>query len=151
VLVLSDGDSTDTLNIQGAFSSSNFTIASDGSTGTDITFGTDVEALVYAATIDETGIVAVSETVTAGVMTLLDAAFAAVGTIVVGPSLSSGDFMLRPDAGSGTDVIVNTVFGTYSSGVTLLTNPTTIAGTANITGTVLGGIGVIGRPGRCGR
>ena len=123
----------ETLFIEGALTTSNFTIGSDGSGGTDIVFGTaTVTALNYGQTVDEAGIVATSETVAAGTMTLFDGA-SPVGTVAVGTSLSSGDFLLRTDGAGGTDVIVDTVFGTYLSGVTLLVNPTTIAAAAKVT------------------
>jgi hypothetical protein len=104
-------------------------------------------AITYGTTIDETGIVAVTETVTAGVMTLKNAGGTSVGSITVGTSLNSGDFILKPDSGSGTDVIENTVFGTYASGVTLLTNPTTIAATGKVSNTVANGKAVSGPSG----
>ena len=121
---------TATLNLEGAFSSANLRFAADGSGGTEIFVGA-APALVYGQTIDQAGIVATSETVTAGMMTLFNGA-SAVGTIAVGTSLSSGDFTLRSDGGSGTEIIVSTVFGSYVNGVTLLTNPTTIASSASV-------------------
>ncbi len=147
-LVLTNGSSAhETLHIQGSFSTGNFTIGSDGSGGTDVIFGTGtVAALAYGQTIDEAGVVATSETVAGGTMTLLDGA-SPVGTIGVGTSLNSGDFILRPDGAGGTDVIVDTVFGTYTSGVTLLTNPTTIASTANVGNTAAGEAAVTGPAG----
>ncbi|WP_158928549.1 Hint domain-containing protein [Acidisphaera sp. S103] len=144
-LVLTDaGGGHDTLSIEGAFVSGNFHLSSDGTGGTDIAFG--APPLLYGETIDEVGIIATSETVTTGVMTLFAGA-SPVGTIAVGTTLDTGDFTLRPNGPTATDVIVSTVFGTYTSSVTLLTNPTTIAGTASITGSVTGGIGVIGPSG----
>ena len=141
-LVLGDGvGNYDTLAIQGNYSTGNFRITNDGSGGTDITVQ---PYLPYGQTIDEAGIVVASETVAGGVMTLFNSGATAIGTINVGTSLSSGDFILRTDGSGGTDVIVDTVFGTYTSGVTLLVNPTTIASTAQITGTVASGIGVTG-------
>ena len=147
-LVLTNASSASvTLHIQGSLATSNFTIGGDGAGGTDIAFSAGtVAALAYGQTIDETGIVATSETVTAGTMTLFNGA-SPVGTVAVGTSLSSGDFLLRSDGAGGTDVIVNTAFGTYTSGVTLLANPTTIAGTAKITGSLAGAVGVGGPPG----
>ena len=144
-LVLSDGiGNFDTLAIQGTFASGNFHLSGDGGGGTDIVFG--ALPLLYGQTIDEAGIVVTSETVTAGVMTLMNGV-SPVGTIMVGPTLSTGDFLLRPDGTGGTNVIVSSIFGTYTSGVTLVTNPTTIAGTASITGTVASAAGVIGPSG----
>ena len=146
-LVLTNaGNAHVTLQIEGSLTTSNFTLGSDGSGGTDIIFERAVAALAYGQTIDEAGIVATSETVSAGTMTLFNGG-SPVGTVAVGTSLSSGDFILRSDGASGTDVIVNTVFGTYTSGVTLLVNPTTIAGTATITGSLAGAIGVYGPSG----
>lgn len=117
--------------------------------GTDIVVGTSVSfpTLDYGNTSDETGIVATSETVSAGVMTLFNSGATAVGTIAVGTSLSTADFMLVPVGTTSTDVILNTVFGTYSSTVTLLTNPTTIAGTGNVTGSLASTTGVFGPSG----
>ncbi|HEX4368574.1 MAG TPA: Hint domain-containing protein [Rhodopila sp.] len=144
-LVLTDaGGAHDTLSIQGTFVSGNFHLSGDGAGGTDIVFG--APPLLYGETIDEAGIVATSETVTAGVMTLFNAA-SPVGTIAVGTTLATGDFTLRPNGPTATDVIVSSIFGTYTSTVTLLTNPTTIDGTASITGTVTSGIGVTGPSG----
>jgi fibronectin-binding autotransporter adhesin len=144
-LVLTDGGSAhDTLHIQGSFVAGNFHLSSDGNGGTDIAFG--APPLLYAQTIDEVGIVATSETVTAGVMTLTSGA-STVGTIAVGPTLSTGDFILQPDGSGGTDVIVSSIFGTYTSGVTLVINPTSIVGTASITGGVTSAIGVTGLSG----
>ena len=137
-----------TLHIQGSFSTSDFQLASYGTGGTEISFQTASEILNYGTTIVEDGIVATSETVSAGgILTLFNSGDTAVGTIVVGTSLSSGDFMLRSDGSGGTDVIVDTVFGTYASGVTLLVNPTTIASTAAITGSLAGATGVYGPTG----
>ena len=93
------------------------------------------------------GTLAASETVTAGVLTLLNGGGTAVGTIAVGTSLSTGDFSLTPDGSGGTDVIVSTVFGSYSSGVTLLANPTTIASTAQASNTADKGVAVTGPAG----
>ncbi|MDR3537185.1 MAG: hypothetical protein P4L71_11860, partial [Acetobacteraceae bacterium] len=131
-----------TLAIQGTFVTNNVRLSSDGNGGTDIGLG-----LFYGQTIDETGTVATSETVSSGLMTLFNAGSTAVGTITVGTSLSTGDFSLRSDGSGGTDVIVTSVFGTYTSAVTLLTNPTTITSTARISGTSSGAIGVIGPTG----
>ena len=95
-LVLTNaGNAHATLHIQGTFTTSSFSLASDGTTGTDIFLGTTAaSALVYGQTIDEAGIVAASETVTAGMMTLFNGGGTAVGTISVGTSLSTGDFTL---------------------------------------------------------
>ena len=133
-LVLTNASNAhETLHIVGTLTTNNFTVGSDGSGGTDIVFDADtVTDLNYGQTVDEAGTVATSETVAAGTMTLFDGA-SAVGTVTVGTSLSSGDFLLRSDGAGGTDVIVDTVFGTYLSGVTLLVNPTTIAATARVT------------------
>ena len=122
-----------TLHVQGTLTTANFNIATDGGGGTDITFAIPPASLVYGQTLDQAGIVATSETVTAGTMTLFNGV-SAVGTVAVGTSLNSGDFTLRTDGAGGTDVIVSSVFGTYASGVTLLTNPTTIASTAHVSG-----------------
>ena len=101
--------------------------------------------LTYAQTIEETGIVATSETVSGNVMTLLSSGV--VGHVTVGSSLNNtGDFLLS-SSGGNTTIVVDTVFGTYNSTVTLLTNPTTIAPTAKINGTVSGGAGVFGGAG----
>jgi glycosyltransferase involved in cell wall biosynthesis len=143
-LVLTDiGGAHETLNIEGTLSTADFVIADDNAGGTDIT----VQArLVYGQTIDAAGIVVTSETVAAGVLTLRNGG-STVGTIVVGPSLSTGDFMLMPDGAGGTDVIVSSVFGTYSGGVTLVTNPTTITSSARISDTGTSAIGVTGPAG----
>ena len=99
--------------------------------------------LSYGATIDEGGIVAASETVDAGgTLTLFNSSGTAVGSIDVGTSLSTGFFTLTSDGAGGTDVIVDTVFGTYTSGITLLTNPTTIAATGRATNTAASGVAV---------
>ena len=84
--------------------------------------------LLYGETIDEAGIVAASETVTAGVMTLYnsggtDGRHYRVSAPASAPAISSS----ASDGSGGTDVIVDTMFGTYTSGVTLLVNPATIA------------------------
>jgi hypothetical protein len=141
-LTLTDGDSNQTaLVIQGGFSTSNFVIASDGNGGTDITLVTN---LLYAQTVDQAGIVATSETVTAGTMTLFNGGGTAVGSITVGTSLSTGDFGLTSDGAGGTDVIVQTAFGTYTNGLTLLVNPTTIGSLATVSGTGASAVGVGG-------
>jgi plastocyanin len=134
-----------TIHLQGSFSSTNLQFASDGSAGTDIFVGTVTlpPDLIYGQTIDETGIIATSETVAAGTLTLRNGV-SAVGTINVGISLVSSDFTLRSDGGSGTDVIVSTVFGTYTSGVTLSANPTTIAATASVSSNASDGFAVLG-------
>jgi fibronectin-binding autotransporter adhesin len=119
-----------TLHLAGTFSGSTLQFGTDGAGGTDIFLGN--APLLYGATLDETGIVAVSETVASGVMTLFNSGTTAVGTIVVGTSLSTGDFTLKAVGTTATDVIVSSVFGTYASGVTLLTNPTTITATAAV-------------------
>jgi hypothetical protein len=142
-LTLTSGSSSITLDMQGSFASGNFLIASDGSTGTDIMFQAAPVILDYGTTIDKAGIVAASETVAAGTLTLLNGGGTAVGTIAVGTSLSTGDFTLRPDGSGGTDVIVSTIFGTYASKVTLLTVPTTLTGAIN----VASGIALYGTPG----
>ena len=144
-LVLSDsaGASHATLAIQGSFASSDFNVVSDGAGGADISLNPD---FLYGATIDAGGIVAQSETVANGTLTLFDAATAA-GTVAVGISLSSGDFMLAPDGNGGTEVILSTVFGSYVSGVTLSTMPATVAGTATISGTVDNATGLYGASG----
>jgi hypothetical protein len=148
-LVLTNASSAHTtLHIQGSLTTSNFVIGSDGSGGTDIAFAAGtVASLLYGQTIDEAGIIATSETVAAGVLTLKNGGGTAVGTITVGTSLSSGDFTLKSDGAGGTHVIVDTVFGTYASGVTLLVNPTTIAGTASVIGTLASASGVSGPAG----
>jgi hypothetical protein len=134
------------------FSGGPFNDATPGLTsnaeGTVLTESLASAALIYGETIDETGFVAATETVTAGVMTLENAGGSAVGSITVGTSLSTGDFTLATGGTiTGTDVIVDTVFGTYTSGVTLLVNPTTIASTARITGSGGSAIGVTGPAG----
>ena len=147
-LVLTDaGNAHVTLHIQGALTTSNFTLGGDGAGGTDLGFTTVAAALNYGQTIDEAGIVATSETVSAGTLTLFNAGGTAVGEVAVGTSLASGDFALRSDGSGGTDVIVDTVFGTYSGGVTLLTNPTTIAATGHVSNTVNNGKAVSGPTG----
>ncbi len=140
-LVLTAGTAHETVHIQGSFATGNFALTNVGSTATDITFQTD--PLLYGATIDAAGTIA-AETVAGGVMTLFNGGGTAVGTIVVGASLSSGDFILRPDGSGGTDVVLDTVFGSYSSGVTLLVNPTTIASTAIVDNTAASGVAVSG-------
>lgn len=144
-LVLTDGGGTHvTLGIQGSFATGDFAVANNGSV-TTIILGQN--ALAYGQTIDVAGTLAASETVTAGVLTLLNGGGTAVGTIAVGTSLSTGDFSLTPDGSGGTDVIVSTVFGSYSSGVTLLANPTTIASTAQASNTADKGVAVTGPAG----
>jgi hypothetical protein len=144
-LTLTDVDGTHaTLAIQGSLATGGFIIRPDGSGGTDIA---EQPFLVYAQTIDTAGIVATSETVAAGMMTLFNGGATAVGTIEVGTSLSTGDFSLQPDGSGGTDAIVHTAAGTYTSGVTLLVNPTTIGSLATIGDTVASGIGVNGPAG----
>ncbi len=130
--------------MQGNFITQQFHLSGDSGSGTDIILQT--ATLHYGDTIDQAGSIA-SETVTAGVMTLFNSGHTAVGTITVGASLNSADFILTTDGSGGTDVILNTVFGTYTSGVTLLTNPTTIANTAKITGSLASGVGVQGPAG----
>jgi fibronectin-binding autotransporter adhesin len=76
----------------------------DGSGGTDIFVGAAITPLVYSQTIDEAGILAVSETVSAGVMTLNGSGATALGTIAVGVSLSARNFILQSD-GSGRAVL----------------------------------------------
>ena len=144
-LVLTDaGTDAVTLQIQGTLTTGNFSLGGDGNGGTDITFSP--VALAYGQTIDEAGIIATSETVTASTMALYNGT-TLVGTLGVGPGLSSGDFILQPDNASGTEVIVNTIFGTYTTGVTLLVNSTTIASTAAITGSLGGATGIFGPSG----
>ena len=66
-------------------------------------------------------------------MSLRNGGGSIVGTIAVGTSLSTGDFGLAGGF-AGTDVIgIQSVFGTHASGVSLLTNPTTITATGLVT------------------
>jgi hypothetical protein len=141
-LVLTDGSNAHTtLAIQGTFATSDFLITPDGTGGTDITLVGD---LVYGQTVDDTGIVAASETVSAGVMTLFNAGTTAVGSVIVGTSLSTGDFRLVSDGAGGTDIVVHTAFGSYANSLTLLVNPTTIGSLASIAGTSANAVGVAG-------
>ena len=134
-----------TLHLPGTFTTGDIAISSDGSSGTDVQLQTGAAVLNYGTTIDEGGIVAASETVDAGgTLTLFNSGTTAVATIDVGTSLSTGDFILQPDGGGGTNVVLDTVFGTYTSGVTLLTNPTTIAATAAVSATGSAGAAVYG-------
>lgn len=91
-LVLSGSGPSETLSIQGSFVAGQFLLSSDSAGGTDIVLS--AAPLNYGQTIVETGILAASETVSAGAMTLFDAGTTAVGTITVGTSLSTGDFVL---------------------------------------------------------
>ncbi len=124
-------------------------VVNDGTTVSNIgtsTLNTSFAPLLaYGQTIDETGIIANSETVIAGVMTLQNSA-TTVGTIAVGDSLSTGNFILRPN-GIGTDIIVSAVSGSYASGVTLSVNAATIASTAEIVGTLNNATGVYAQAG----
>jgi len=70
----------------------------------DVFVGAAITPLVYRQTIDATGILAVSETVSAGVMTLNRSGGTALGTIAVGASLSTRNFILQSD-GSGHAVL----------------------------------------------
>jgi hypothetical protein len=76
-------------------------------TGTSTLLTTFAPVMVFGQTIDEAGIIANSEIVSAGVMTLRNSSVT-FGTIAVGTSLSIGGFILAPDGTSGTDVIVPT-------------------------------------------
>ena len=121
-----------TLHIQGSFATSNFSITSDGSGGTDIVLAAAPPILHFGTTLVEPGIVATHETVDAGgTLTLFNAGNTAVGTINVGTSLNSGDFTVTNN-GTNTDVILSTVFGTYTSGVTLTVLNATVAATASV-------------------
>ncbi len=131
----------------GSLTTSNFQLGGGSTTSTYITFVTPASALIYGQTIDKAGIVASSETVTAGTMTLKNAGGTSVGTLTVGTSLSTGDFALKTDGSGGTDVIVTSVFGTYASGVTLLTNPTTITATGKVSNAAASGVAVSGPTG----
>lgn len=142
-LVLTDAFTNhETLHIQGSFATAGFVIAGDNAGGTDITMQT---VLAYGQTIDAAGIIATSETVTAGVLTLFNS-LNQVGSIAVGTSLSTGDFQLSPDGVNGTDVIVSSIFGTYTSGVTLLVPRSTVTSTGTVSGAI-GGTGIIGPSG----
>jgi hypothetical protein len=143
-LTLTSGASSVTVGIVGGFIAQQFHLASDGTAGTDIIL--QAATLHYGDTIDEAGIVAASETVNAGRMTLFNAGHTAVGTVSVGGSLTSGDFVVSSN-GTDSQAILNTVFGTYTGGVTLLTNPTTIAATATAANTAVGGRAVTGPSG----
>ncbi len=128
-----NGDPTDAGNATSrsvTFQVNDGTSFSDPATSTVIVQESPV--LTYGTTIDETGIAAASETVADGTLTLFDADNNVVGTLAVGTTLSTPDFLLSSDGSGGTDVTVSTVFGTYSSSLTLLTNPTSIAVTGNI-------------------
>ena len=120
-----------TLNSGASYTGDTFTTGTDSAGGTDIIVGS-VPTLVYGQTIDVANVVAVSETVTAGVLTLFNSGTTAVGTINVGVSLGTSAFTLKSDGAGGTDVIENTIFGTYASGVTLTVPTTTIASTAQV-------------------
>jgi hypothetical protein len=144
-LSLTSGASTISLHIVGNFSTPQFILSSDGTSGTDIIL--QAPTLHYGDTLDQAGLVATTETVNAGQMTLFNSGNTAVGTVGVGTSVVTGDFILSPDGGGGTNIILNTVFGTYTSGVTLLTNPTTIAATASATNTAASGAAVSGPAG----
>ena len=138
-LVLSQGTSaTATLAIQGSFTSGQFNVVSDGAGGVFITEQAD---LAYGQTIDQTGILATSETVTSGTLTLLNGT-AALGTIIVGTSLSTGDLTVRPDGTGGTDVIVSSIFGTYATATDLLTPSGKVTATGRVTNT--SGFGILG-------
>ena len=143
-LTLTSGASSVTLDVRGNFITQQFHITNDGGTGTDITLQSPV--LNYGDTIDEPGVVASSETVNAGQLTLFNSGNTAVGTVAVGTTLNGSDFLVSNN-GTNTTIVVDTVFGTYTSTVTLLTNPTTIASTAKVNGTVPGVAGVYGPPG----
>jgi hypothetical protein len=130
VLTLTDATNiTEILNIQGTFGATAFGFAPDDNGGTNVFLAPP--DLLYGQTIDEAGIVATSETVTAGTLTLFNGVNA-VGTIAVGTTLNTSDFTLAPDSASGTDVIVSTVFGTYGIAVILQPQTTTIAASARI-------------------
>ena len=116
-------------------------------TQTSTVLAQESPVLAYGTTIDEAGIVAASETVADGTMTLFDAGSSVVGTLAVGPTLDTSDFLLSDDGSGGTDVIVSTVSGTYSSGLTLLTNPTSIATTGNVSNSADGASAVTGPDG----
>jgi Ca2+-binding RTX toxin-like protein len=139
------GGTTETLNLQGSFNLGNLQFVADGSGGTDVFVG-PAPARVYGQTIDQAGIVATSEIVANGTLTLFNGT-SVTGAIFVGTSVNSGDFTLRTDGAGGTDVIVSTVFGTYASGVTLLTNPTTIASTARVGNAAINGSAITGPAG----
>ena len=122
-------------------------VDSGGSTsGTSGVVTQESPVLSYGKTIQESGIVAASETVNAGTLTLFNSGSTAVGSITVGASLSTGEFLVSNN-GTNSTIVLDTVFGTYASGVTLLTNPTTIANTAKITGSLASSAGVQGPSG----
>jgi hypothetical protein len=108
--------------------------ASGSTSGTSGVITQESSVLNYAGTIQENGILAASETVSGGVMTLKNAGSATVGSITVGTSLSTGNFLVSNN-GTNSTIVVDTVFGTYASGITLLTNPTTIAATGKVSNT----------------
>ena len=146
-LTLTSGASHVTIDLPGSFSSGQFRIASDGTSGTDIELQSGPEILNYGTTIEEVGILAASETVDAGgTLTLFNSGSTAIGTIDVGTTLSTGDFLLST-AGGNTYLVLNTVFGTYTSGVALLTNPSTIAATAKVSASIASGNAVYGAAG----
>ena len=130
-----DGDPTDAGNHASRTIDWKATDASGPSSVTNSTVITsEGTVLLYDETIEETGIVAASETVNAGVMTLLNGGAGTLGHITVGSSLGTGNFLLTNN-GSTSYIVVDTAIGTYGSGVTLLTDPTTIAATGQVTST----------------
>ena len=138
-LVLSQGTSaTATLAIQGSFTSGQFNVVSDGAGGVLISEQAD---LAYGQTIDQTGILATSGSVANGTLTLANGT-TALGTIIVGTSLSTGDLTVAPDGTGGTDIIVSSIFGTYASGLNLLTPSGKVTATGRVTNA--GGFGITG-------
>ena len=118
--------------------------ASGSTSGTSGVVTQESSILNYGGTIVENGIVATAEVVNAGTMTLSSGA--ADGHITVGNSLNTGEFLLSNN-GTNSIIVLDTVFGTYTGGVTLLTIPTTIASTGKASNIAAGGKAVSGPTG----
>ncbi|HTC08356.1 MAG TPA: hypothetical protein VK726_06220 [Acetobacteraceae bacterium] len=79
-------------------------------------------------------------------MTLKNSGGTSVGSITVGLSLNTGDFLVSNN-GTNSTIVLDTVFGTYVSGIMLLTDPTTIAATGKVSNTVANTTAVSGPTG----
>lgn len=81
---------------------------------TNLSIGSPATMLHYSGSVDAVGVIAATETVSGGILTMFNGGGTAVATFNVGTSLNSSNFTLMSEGSGGTDAIVSTVFGTYT-------------------------------------
>jgi hypothetical protein len=146
-LELMNAGSAGTLSGFGTKYSGFQTIALDAGANWDIAgalFGETVTGFGGTDTLDLTNIIANSETLADGVLTLSENGVT-VGTLNLAGDFLPGDLVLGSDGHGGTAInLVGNIGGTYGSGITLSGQLTTITNTASISNT---GVAVYGAPG----